>query len=55
MESGSPFTNYTIVTKQENDWMIEQLHIPYNRDEAINKSEINGRLDWARALKTGRI
>ncbi|MGG2066822.1 MULTISPECIES: metallophosphoesterase family protein [unclassified Bacillus (in: firmicutes)] len=55
MESGSPFANYTIVTKQENDWMIEQLHIPYNQDRAINKSEKNGRLDWARALKTGRI
>ncbi|MEH7458993.1 metallophosphoesterase family protein [Bacillus sp. JJ1127] len=55
MESGSPFANYTIVTKQENDWMIEQLHIPYNRDGAIKKSEKNGRLDWARALKTGRI
>ncbi|MGI2731714.1 metallophosphoesterase family protein [Bacillus cytotoxicus] len=55
MESGSPFANYAIVTKQENDWLIEHLHIPYNRDKAINKSEKNGRLDWARALKTGRI
>ncbi|MBY0599936.1 metallophosphoesterase family protein [Bacillus bingmayongensis] len=55
MESGSPFANYTIVKKQEENWMIEQLHIPYNRDGAISKSEKNGRLDWARALKTGRI
>lgn len=54
MESGSPFAKYTIVTKQEDDWLIEQLHIPYDRDEAINQSEKNGRLDWARALKTGR-
>ncbi len=55
MESGSPFANYTIVTKQNEDWLIEQLHIPYNANEAISASQKNGRLDWARALKTGRI
>lgn len=55
MESGSPFANYTIVTKQGDNWIVEQLHIPYDRDEAIRKSEKNGRNDWARALKTGRI
>ncbi len=55
MESGSPFANYTIVTKLEDDWIIEQLHIPYASDEAVKNSEKNGRLDWARALKTGRI
>lgn len=55
MESGSPSANYTIITKLEDDWIIEQLHIPYNRDEAINNCEKNGRLDWASALKTGRI
>lgn len=55
MQSGTPFANYTIVTKQEEDWIIEQLDIPYNRDEAIIESERKGRLDWARALKTGRV
>ena len=55
MESGSPFANYTIVTKQDDDWIVEQIHIPYNRDAAIIQSEKNGRIDWAKALKTGRI
>ncbi|MEH6942681.1 metallophosphoesterase family protein [Bacillus sp. JJ722] len=55
MESGSPFANYTIVSKQEDHWIIEQIHISYNRDRAIMQSEKNERLDWAIALKTGRI
>lgn len=55
MESGSPHANYTIVTKIEDDWMIEQISIPYNREAAIIQSEKNGRVDWAIALQTGRI
>lgn len=55
MESGSPYANYTIVTKKENDWMIEQLLIPYSRNAAIKQSEKNGRIDWVKALQTGRI
>jgi putative phosphoesterase len=54
MESGSPYANYTIVTKKD-DWMIEQILIPYNRDAAIIQSENNRRIDWARALQTGRV
>ena len=55
MESGSHHANYTIVTKIEDDWMIEQISIPYNRDAAIIQSEKNERTDWAVALQTGRI
>lgn len=55
MESGAPYANYTIVTKKEADWIIEQIHVPYNRDAAIRQSEKNGRMDWAIALQTGRI
>lgn len=55
MESGSPYANYTIVTKKENDWFIEQILIPYNREAAIRQSEINGRSDWMKALQTGRV
>lgn len=55
MESGSPYANYTIVTKKEGDWMIEQIHIPYSRDAAIIQSKKNGRIDWVKVLQTGRI
>ena len=55
MESGSPHARYAIVTKIEDDWIIEQISIPYNRDAAIIQSEKNGRVDWAVALQTGRI
>lgn len=55
MESGSPYANYTIVTKKKDDWMIEQILIPYNREAAIIQSEKNGRNDWVKALQTGRI
>ena len=43
------------MTKKEDDWMIEQIFIPYNRDAAIIQSEKNGRIDWSVALRTGRI
>lgn len=55
MESGSPYANYTIVTKRKDDWMIEQILIPYSREAAIIQSEKNGRNDWVKALQTGRI
>lgn len=55
MESGSPLANYTIVSKQIEEWIVEQIHVPYNRDAAILQSEKKGRKDWAIALKTGRI
>ncbi|WP_425457669.1 metallophosphoesterase family protein [Bacillus massilioanorexius] len=55
MESGSVFAPYTIVTKQEDEWYIEQIHIPYVRNSAIVQSEKNGRLDWVKALQIGRI
>lgn len=55
MESGSPYANYTIVTKKKDDWMIEQILIPYSREAAIIQSEKNGRTDWVKALQTGRI
>ncbi|MBD8027195.1 metallophosphoesterase family protein [Ureibacillus sp. Re31] len=55
MESGSPYANYTIVTKRKDNWMIEQILIPYSREAAIIQSEKNGRSDWVKALQTGRI
>ncbi|QCR31971.1 metallophosphoesterase [Lysinibacillus sp. SGAir0095] len=55
MESGTPHANYTIVTKKENDWLIEHIHIPYNREAAILQSKKCGRIDWVKALQTGRI
>lgn len=55
MESHSPFANYTIVTKHETGWMIDQLHIPYNQERSIIRSVENGREDWAKALETGRM
>ncbi|MFJ5765669.1 metallophosphoesterase family protein [Lysinibacillus sp. NPDC093210] len=55
MESGSPFANYTIVSKEQEHWLIEQVLIDYDRQGVINKSKENGRLDWTCALETGRM
>ncbi|MGE7840847.1 metallophosphoesterase family protein [Lysinibacillus sp. NPDC093712] len=55
MESGSPFANYTIFSKEQKHWLIEQVLIGYNRLGVINKSKENGRLDWTCALETGRM
>lgn len=55
MESGSPFAHYTLVSKEQDNWLIEQVLIGYDRQEVINKSKGNGRLDWTCALETGRM
>lgn len=55
IESGTPFANYTVVEKRNDEWIIEQLSVPYDTTEVIKQSEDQNRPDWARALKCGRV
>ncbi|WP_285397208.1 hypothetical protein [Lysinibacillus sp. fls2-241-R2A-57] len=45
----------TFVEKRYEEWVIEQLSIPYDTTNAIKQSERQNRSDWARALKCGRV
>ncbi|HEY0627380.1 MAG TPA: metallophosphoesterase family protein [Allosphingosinicella sp.] len=51
MESGSPSVRYAHVDQGE----IEFVEVAYDHESAARRAEQNGRLDWAVALRTGRM
>jgi len=53
MESGSPDAHYAILTHDDRGWMAHLVTVAYDADAAARLAERNGRLDWARALRTG--
>ncbi|MED1408297.1 MULTISPECIES: metallophosphoesterase family protein [Bacillus] len=55
MESGTPHAKYVIMEKNAQDWLIEQISVSYNWEEAAQLAENSDRHDWAVALRTGRI
>ncbi|MFV2046145.1 metallophosphoesterase family protein [Metabacillus sp. YM-086] len=54
MESGSPYANYTIMKKEANQWLIEQINVPYDWERASKVAIQNNRKDWAKPLMSGR-
>ena len=56
MESNNPLTKYTIVTlTDETTYNIEHVELEYDYGYASKLAEKNGRLDWAYALRTGKV
>lgn len=55
MENFSPHARYSIITKHDKSFMIEQIAIPYNFEKAAQKAEVNNRKDWAQWLRTGKV
>ncbi|NBI27904.1 metallophosphoesterase family protein [Chengkuizengella marina] len=55
MESGNPHANYVVLNKNNGPWTIEHLVVPYNWNAAADKATENGRDDWAKWIKLGRI
>jgi predicted phosphodiesterase len=54
METGSPHARYCIIRRDEKDWWIENVLVPYNWEKAASIAMKNGRPDWAKWLKYGR-
>jgi len=54
METGTPHARHTIITRIKNEWEIEDIATPYDWIAAADTAQKNGRLDWAKWLKTGR-
>jgi predicted phosphodiesterase len=52
-ESGSPHARYAIVTQRGERFDFEMIAISYNYAEAARKAEIEGRMDYVKALRTG--
>lgn len=55
VEMGTPHARYAIVEKRPAGWMAELIAIPYDWQQAASVAERNGRPDWGRALRTGRV
>jgi predicted phosphodiesterase len=55
MEAGSPHARYAIVDKCDAGWVVELIALPYDWEAAAATAEMNGRLDWAWALRTGFV
>jgi hypothetical protein len=53
MESGSPDAHYAILTHDDRGWIAELVTLAYDSELAAVTAERHGRLDWARALRTG--
>jgi predicted phosphodiesterase len=55
METGTPHARYAILEQRGFSWLAEFLAVPYDWQQASLQAEANGRPDWARALRTGRV
>jgi len=55
METYTPYARYSIISKNEIQWWIEDISVPYDWEKAASIARENGRPDWANWLKHGRI
>jgi putative phosphoesterase len=55
IETGSPHARYAIIDGEDGKWSAELLEVSYDWEEAARYAEAGGRVDWARALRTGLI
>ncbi len=54
METGSPHARYSIISKSEAGWWIENIAVPYDWHTAAEMALENERPDWAEWIRTGR-
>jgi len=54
MEAGSPHARYSIVSKTDTGWLVENIAVPYDWETAARMALHAGRPDWAEWLKRGR-
>jgi predicted phosphodiesterase len=54
-EVGTPHARYAIFTRSDSGWQVEFVAVPYAWDEEARRAENNGRADWSKALRTGRV
>jgi predicted phosphodiesterase len=54
MEAGTPHARYSIVSRDETGWQVEEVALRYDWETAAHVAAENGRPDWAEWLRTGR-
>lgn len=55
VEVGTPHARYAVVDQADPGWRIELRQVAYDWEAAASRAEVNGRGDWADALRTGRV
>lgn len=55
VESGSPHARYAVLSNDGEGWSADFVVVEYDWEQAARDAEANGRTDWSRALRTGRV
>jgi predicted phosphodiesterase len=59
MQTYTPHASYALIecieTTQGRRWQTQHIKVPYDHEAAAKLASINGREDWAFALRTGRV
>lgn len=55
VESGSPHARYAVLSNDSEGWSADLLTVEYDWEQAARDAQANGRADWSRALRTGRV
>ncbi|MDQ2878880.1 MAG: metallophosphatase family protein [Pseudomonadota bacterium] len=55
VESGSPHARYAVLSDEGGCWKVDVHEVEYDWEQAARDAEANGRIDWSRALRTGRV
>jgi predicted phosphodiesterase len=55
IENDSPDARYALLHQDANGWHAELVSVAYDYEPMAHLAESNGRLDWAQALRTGRL
>ena len=55
LENGSPHARYALIDATSSGWQVSFITVAYDHQAAAAQAERNGRPDWARALRTGRM
>jgi hypothetical protein len=55
VESGSPHARYAVLSNEGDGWVVELVSVNYDWEQAARDAEANGRFNWSRALRTGRV
>lgn len=55
MENYNPMAKYSVLTMGDGQFTVDQLAVNYDFEKSAHTAEINGREDWAKWIRTGRV
>jgi putative phosphoesterase len=55
VQSKSPHARYALLERGDSGWNVSLEAVPYDWESAARAADLNGRPDWARALRSGWI